>query len=337
MIFKKILPSVIWDWFRLKKKALSQEKSLTDNFNYDQSRFRSFANAFRTNFSEPQLRAYIVMLYHGIEKGLALPSPRPGFGKPKVLNLITQIDLYLENHNMNEQIQAAINALESYIHFQKNVEGLDPEVLNEFQSLKAKYDQIDCLPTGTKSISRKEVYNFNETDVISFLNNRHSIRNFSDENISIEILKKVVLLAQKYPSVCNRQSGRIYIFENDAKGKEVLACQSGNMGFGHTANKIAIITSDLSTFLSVGERNQSWIDGGLFAMYFILSLHAYGIGSCCLNWSVEKEQDQKLRQVADIKENENIIMLIAIGKIDEEIKVATSTRDNLDYIFNDRT
>src|SRR5438874_2298083 len=55
--------------------------TLARNCLYDFVRVVRYSSAVSTGNSREKLAALITMAYHGIEKGLALPAPRPGFGK----------------------------------------------------------------------------------------------------------------------------------------------------------------------------------------------------------------------------------------------------------------
>ncbi|NKW01242.1 hypothetical protein GS922_07610 [Rhodococcus hoagii] len=70
---------------------------------------------------------------------------------------------------------------------------------------------------------------------------------------------------------------------------------------------------DLRSFLTSGERNQVFIDGGLFSMNLVHGLLARGVGTCCLNWSVDAPQDAKLRRALNLPPHEVVIMMIALG------------------------
>src|SRR5690606_4137667 len=69
---------------------------------------------------------------------------------------------------------------------------------------------------------------------------------------------------------------------------------------------------ELHCFLDPGERNQGWVEGGMFAMTFVLALHARGLASCCLNWAKDPESDQRMHALSGIPRSERIIMLLAI-------------------------
>jgi len=268
-----------------------------------------------------------------------MPEPKPGYGQTKAKDLLEQIQICLSMNCLDTQLEAALMVLTAYADFNEKVGVVLPTIrekteclLTEFKTRKSLSD--DQAGGGTRQLSKVELVKFQSMDFKSFAFSRHSIRNFIEQPISPDLIREAVAIAQKSPSVCNRQSSRVHVFENDATGKKLLQVQDGNKGFGHTANKIFVITSDLSTFLAIGERNQCWIDGSLFAMTFIYALHSMGIGTCCLNWSKKKEDDQALRQIAKLAEQENIIMLIAAGYPPDNFFVPWSYRVPVNEILH---
>ena len=317
----------------LKRSARNQIR-LVRNWVYDARRFSRYASPFRIFRTRTQRQAYITMLYHSLEKGLALPQPRPGFGSKKAEMLLEQLETYLPEYGSDVLVTAAIRSLESYI-IHGCTAGTDVESIRErLCALKHRYGSIldAAAGGGVRDVSREEIWAAGKIDLHGFFQYRFSVRQFAPGPVSDGLLRDAICMAQKAPSVCNRQSGRVYVFENDDLGKEVLGCQQGNLGFGHQANKILIVTSELGSFLSVGERNQSWIDGGLFAMALLFALHSLGLGACPLNWSVERETDERLREIAGIRHSENVIMMIAVGHLPERLTVAYSQRKPLDEI-----
>ncbi|NES66883.1 MAG: nitroreductase, partial [Okeania sp. SIO2D1] len=111
------------------------------------------------------------------------------------------------------------------------------------------------------------------------------------------------------------------------------SCQNGNRGFGEQASKVLIVTSNLEHFASIGERYQGWIDGGMFSMSLVYGLHSLGLGICCLNWSFKKKQDRQLKIIAGIPDSDLVIMMIAVGHLPEEFKVAQSPRKPLKEVL----
>ncbi len=61
-------------------------------------------------------------------------------------------------------------------------------------------------------------------------------------------------------------------------------------------------------------------------MSLIYAFHAQGIGTCCLNWSVDSTTDRRLRATTALPPNENVIMMLAIGQTADTVHVARSWR-----------
>ncbi|NBB79900.1 MAG: hypothetical protein GVY36_10715 [Verrucomicrobia bacterium] len=61
-------------------------------------------------------------------------------------------------------------------------------------------------------------------------------------------------------------------------------------------------------------------------MTLLLALHAEGLGTVSLNWSVENARDEALRKVANIPDYERIMMFIGCGYAKEGAMVAHSLR-----------
>jgi nitroreductase len=183
---------------------------------------------------------------------------------------------------------------------------------------------------GCDHITREQWLRDANLDLKPFFESRRSIRDFSNEVVSTDLIEQAVKMAMHTPTVCNRQAIKTYAFTEKKSRELVLSCQSGNAGFGHQSQAALIVTVDRACFFTAGERNQCWIDGGLFSMSIVYALHSLGLGSCCLNWSVTKKQDKHLRSKVDIKDSEAVIMMIAVGHLKPKFKVAKSSRKSID-------
>jgi len=102
---------------------------------------------------------------------------------------------------------------------------------------------------------------------------------------------------------------------------EVLELQNGNRGFGHLTNILMVITSNISLFTN-NEKNEPFLNAGLFSMTLLYALHFNMVGACLLNWAVTESNDKKLRELLKIPENEQIVVLIACGYLPDEFKIA---------------
>lgn len=302
---------------------------LRSNYRYDRERFVRYASPFRDLDDAEQLLAYIWMLSHALEKSVSMPAPKPGSGQDKFAMLIDALERFVDGHGVHPELTAAVGAADAYLAFHRgtDIDLSEPEArYRTVRSTIAAAAGGGTSPGGTLELTADDVRSRARVELERFFHARHSVRQFGPDPVDRSDIEWAVRMAQRTPSVCNRQSGRVHVFENDELGAKVLACQTGNRGFGHLASHVLVVTSDLRRFLSVGERNQCWVDGGLFAMTLVWALHSRGAGTCFLNWSAEHEQDTRLRQVAGIPDHENVITLIAIGSLPDRFRVASSPR-----------
>ncbi len=284
--------------------------------------------------SRGALEADIIKSYHRIEKGLALSAPRPGFGADAVALLTASTRKYLSRFEPDKTSLAAVNTLGEYLAFNARHGLAMPDLAATVGILREAH--AGCVAHGeggTREVTKAEILSRSQVDLRSFLEARHSIRQFSPDPVDMGLIEEAVRMAQKSPSVCNRQAGRVYAVGDRDKQVRMLALQNGNRGFGDQADKLLVVTASLDCFLTVGERYQCWIDGGLFAMTLIYALHSLGLGTCCLNWSVLPQVDRAFKAVAGIPENQAIITLVAVGHLPECLRIAQSPRRPIDEVF----
>jgi nitroreductase len=314
---------------------LKFSRRLIPNYYYDFKRYLRFSSTTNPYGTKARFQGRIIATYHVIEKGLSLKEPRTGFGVGMVNSLIDLLRTYSERYGWDDVSQVALNTLFSYYKFNLDQGYENLELYSHLIQLKDKSEEAKSSISGggVRSVSRQDIQAAIDVNFRDFVNSRYSIRNFGDEDISDKTLQGAVSIALKTPSVCNRQTWKVHVFSDEEIKKKVLGYQNGNRGFGHAANKVLIVTSDLSYFLNANERNQAFVDGGLFSMSLVYALHSFGIGTCCLNWSVTSRQDLALRQEIAIPDSEVIIMMIAVGSLPEQFNVANSARRKVEEIM----
>lgn len=310
-------------------------RQLVANLLYDAARYRRWSSLAKAELSREQLTALVTLNYHRIEKGLALPAPRPGFGADAVRTLITLLDQQFHRFGPDDAARSGIATLAEYQAFNRGHGIAHAEV----DAALARYATMGAAPPagepcgGTRAVERATVLATLPADPESFFGSRHSVRHFSGEPVGLELIERAVRMAQRTPSVCNRQPWKAYAFTDPEQRKNLLSFQNGNRGFGDGAAQLLVVTSDLQHFTSVGERYQGWIDGGLFAMSLVHALHALGLGACMLNWSVTRETDAAMRAAAGIPDSELVIMMVAVGHLPERLRVAFSARKPLSDVL----
>ena len=316
-------------------RVLKNRKKLKEGFHYDAKLQEAYSSAIVTGDTQEKLNALITLAYHNIEKGLSLRSPRPLFGRAAIRRLNVRLQRYVTEFGWTKSASVALNVLNEYRHFNLTKGKEDPELEKIITSLL----NIKVAPNagekkgGTKILNKEEIHAACKVDLSSFFAMRSSVRNYSQENVAEIDIVAAVKMAQKTPSVCNRQSGRVTAVNNKELINNLLNLQGGARGFDDQVPCLLIITSDLSSFQAPAERYQCWIDGGLFAMSLIYALHSLGLGTCCLNWSKMPHQDEALYSMLPHCQGERVIMMLAVGHYPDSLTVPQSASPAMDDVL----
>jgi len=330
ILAKRVLPKGIYAFFKQKK----HERYWRRIYAYDRDLFLKHSGLRETG-SQEGFEAMLTMDYHSIEKGLALPAPRPGFGRDNIHKLASDCLRFFELYGVSEVLMSAYGAL---CHYQQFCEENDVAyqdlwgIINQIKVVLAENAEISDSSSGVMRVTREDYWSRAQIDVEAFFLSRKSIRDFSDIPVDEQIVRRAIACALHTPSVCNRQSWRIHFFNGKAAARKALSFQNGNRGFGDCVNAVCLITFVYDGFLRIGERNQGFIDGGMLSMSLVYALHGLGLGTCCLNCSNEPRQDQDLHNGLNIPQNERPIMMIGIGSIKEDFVVAVSRRKKFEEV-----
>jgi nitroreductase len=303
---------------------------LCANYLYDLRRFQRSAG-LGTALDREMLQARIAKDYHRLEKGLALANPRPGFGSDVVARLLTAVPRFEQSHGACHATAAARGALTEYVAFHRDRGTRFPDI--EALLTLTPPGGGSTVTSGTVSVRRVDIHADAAIDFLRFASSRHSVRQFTGEPVSAEYIEQAIAAAMRSPSVCNRQTCRVHAATGAERMRRALGFQNGNRGFGDRAGAVLVLTSDMRGFTTIGERNQCWIDGGLFAMSLAYAFHAQGFGTCMLNWSMERTRDLEMRRALGIPDHESVILMMAIGVMPEEFSVARSPRRPLGEVL----
>ncbi len=298
---------------------------------YRQDMLRYLKHSRTLGVSNPEkMLGAIVLQYHVIEKGLTMPESRPGFGQNRIISLCKSCLMYIEKYGVDdEQVKHAIGVLLEYEdHHAKVNYKLEDEVLNSIWHLKKlKIDSL--IKTSQIEKTKKTYFKDIKSSFDKFSNSRASIRNYSKENLPFERIQYALELVRNTPSACNRQTWRTYVYTDKIKIGKILKAQGGNRGFGHLTNKLIIITGELGVFCNTNERNQVFIDCGMYSMNLLYALHYNEIAACVMNCSFDYQKEQEIKELAEIKESEVLITMVACGEAPDIFKITVSHRYSL--------
>lgn len=325
-LLKKFIPLPILHLIISFKSGLS----LLVQFLYDYRIYRRH-NGAKLKMNLAQVEGKIIAHYHVLEKGISHPTPKNCFSLPVAENLVKLINLYdSKTITRSRQVDVAVEVLKQYQVFSTNINCVPKELVDQIENL-----QVACnFNPGSISYTKETFFKNNSAAFDEFALSRFSVRDFTEESVEIDVIKSAIRIAQKTPSVCNRQTAKVHILTNKKDIEQHLALQTGNRGFGHKINKLLIITSDIHFFEGPKERNQAFTDGGMFAMSLLYALHNQKIGAVTLNWAYSSGQDKALHSLGIVPQNEKVILFIGVGQVPEQFKVAVSDRRNLDEVVN---
>ena len=269
----------------------------------------------------------LIRITHSIEKGLCISNPRLGFGhekQEKMMALIQELENSDSKYYMEARLMAE-GALKCYVDYHDE-KGFSDEMIVEIKSfLKKRELPENILEYGGCTKIKKNDMLVSTTEIEKLFNTRHSIRNFSDEEVDHNLLRKAIILAQRAPSACNRQGVRVYVI-NHKDATVFKEWMNGTGGFEQAIKEFVLITAKRSVYMP-HEINQYIVSASMYAAYLSLALHAYGLGACVVQRSVViNEKWERIRKILDIPGDEQAICLLGIGNLKDEYCVPVSHR-----------
>lgn len=270
----------------------------------------------------------IMLSIHQLEKGMSCRKIRP-FGKDKIKKIITLLPKLEKSKGYVYNYSLSI--LSKYVTIYKDnnwTDKIEYQIVSDF----IKNKEFHVIKCGSIKINKDDFAIPSQIDFKSFLQSRHSVRNYSSKRLLDEDIIKAVEMSLLTPSACNRQMCKIYFISE--KNKNVIKEYAQGLGLFELENiNYFLITFDVNSNYFVGERNQGWFNAGLLSMNFINALHSLGIGSCPIQFGNSYKEEKLIKKILNIPENERIAVIITAGYYANESIVPCSTRKKIDQIY----
>ncbi|MDD3414942.1 MAG: nitroreductase family protein [Lachnospiraceae bacterium] len=158
-------------------------------------------------------------------------------------------------------------------------------------------------------------------DALDCIYGRRSIRNFTEEPVSHEVLEKIVEAASYSPSWKHTQVVH-YVAIDDSATKDRIAkeCTSSFVYNGNTMSKAPMLVAITALKGRSGiekdgsfttDRKDTWLmfDAGCAAQTFCLAAHAYGLGTVIMGIF----DDDKIIDLLQIPDDRELVNIICIG------------------------
>lgn len=274
-----------------------------------------------------QNEARMIFHTHQIEKGLSHKAFRHGFGhKPLALLSVEMRRFRAAIGSESIPYLSALSALREYVDRHSEY----PDDLTYVRSLFSKDEWFEIITAakefgGSFVVSKKSKDKMKHADLQTLMTERHSVREYSNQEVTLNELRPVIKLAMRTPSVCNRQGTRVHVILDNELINSALRIQGGFNGY-NLPPALLLITTDIRVFMAPQERNEGFVDGGLFSMSLLLALEANGLAACPLNTMMKDDNEALTRKILDIPEWENLVMYIAVGHFPDEAIACVSKR-----------
>lgn len=304
----------------------------------DQRYIAAYAH-HRVSRTTKNARALLMYHAHGFEKGLSRTDDfRPGFGQASMPLLAVEMNKWIAGGGSSDDSFFGIAASVMRAYFDRHRK-LDVDVSHFWelfdpavQRLIAEADTRLGGAIPANLVREAAVEGVAARSFIDVVFSRRSVRKFTTDAVEDEDIERAVAIALQAPSVCNRQPARVHQFEDEEAMRAVLDLQGGFRGYAPPP-KLLLITSDHAAYVAAVERNQAYIDGGLFMMLLLLALEEVGLGSVSLNTAMGKEKEEAIRRILGIPDSEVFISFVAVGQFESDVTVPRSKRIDVNEVL----
>lgn len=144
---------------------------------------------------------------------------------------------------------------------------------------------------------------------------RRSVRKFTEESVSEEMIEKLLHAAMSGPSACNKKPWDFYVVTNEEKLEELKSASK----FSKFSSKLAIIVcGNLSRALPM-QMASYWIqDCSAATENILLRVTDLGLGAVWCGIHPQKRAEERVRKCLGIDEKQIPLNIIFIGHPAEE-------------------
>jgi len=162
-------------------------------------------------------------------------------------------------------------------------------------------------------------------DVLSAIQGRRSIRQYSSQPIEDIKLNKVLEAARLSPSANNRQSCKFVIVKDNETRANLAEAAGGQLFVGQAPVILVACGTDPDSIMMCGQHRYT-VDLSIATAYMILEAYEQGLGTCWLGSFDEK----RVKEILGIPEGIRVVAMTPLGYPTDS--PAERPRKNLDEI-----
>lgn len=274
----------------------------------------------------------IILLAHTVEKGLSVTNPRMRFGVVKIERLLSYLNKYEDSWDVFP-LEKSCGCLQQYVELHEKHSIDLGELGNKINIFLSKCEGANITPKGGVKIISSHVQTMKSFE--EGLLSRFSSRRYQHLKVSTELIERIIDIALRTPSQCNRQTGRVHYYSDKKMIDNLLRLQGGAESFREDVYNLFVITSDMSAWSGYKARSQTYVDGSLLSMQVLNACQALDLAACPLNLAVSNLKELQICKAGNIPTNERLIMMITFGYSEEQdLVVARSERVSRGKLLN---
>lgn len=280
---------------------------------------------------------HLIRNIHRLEKGLCMPDRRPIFAEGYILETVKILDkvIWVQGaeqmaSGVGETVAWAFDVLAKYFQVLEETPTIR-EARESFQRLleRARYEPAGRVPYRRKRVLRSNV---SYESLRQLAIQRRSVRWYQQRLVPREEIDRAIEIAVLSPSACNRQAFEFRIYDEASRIAQICKLATGTRGFDENIPCLIVLVGKQCAYLDERDRHVVYIDGGLAAMAFQLALETLGLASTCINWPSVYYRERALQKLLGLREDESVIMLMAVGYPDPEGLIPYSQKKPLQLL-----
>jgi nitroreductase len=219
-----------------------------------------------------------------------------------------------------------IERLRQLVHILEKLESRDDNVYRIYEA-KTLYTQFkDKLSISEDNWIQSVLFDKpietivdnSQTDILSIIQNRRSVRKWTNKEVSIVDIALMLLAAQYAPSSCNRQIPEfIVIYDKDVIDK---LAQCKNQSFIKNASCCIVVVADLSKYNNGDKLYFAHCDSAAAIQNILLTIHYLGLGGCWVNAATD-ETKTNIYELLHLDKSYIVGGIIPIGHYDYTPKI----------------
>jgi len=168
--------------------------------------------------------------------------------------------------------------------------------------------------------------------LLAMARRRRSVRAFLAEPVPREVIDAAVDVARQSPSACNRQAFEFRVFDEPELVEDVVELAPGFEAHGRKVPAIIAVVGKYRAYHRERDMHVIYVDASLASMALVYAFESLGYASCCINWPSIPTRDRALAEWMSLDADEEVVMLIAVGRADEIVSSPFSEKVPLDVV-----